>query len=578
MDFKENIIDVGDNCKQAVTSALKYAANRLTRIGDDVYGKRLEYESWESMKILGYHIANGAIVNSNNEVVTNSPYLEFLLTPKEDTIRVVFNLDYSIANLLKMIEIEEIEGHELNNETYLTIHPYKLRYIPHKFFSAKRIEHFVYYSDTQQYAKNNSELLNKDPLELAQLAKEIGEKVYVSLVELGLYPKSITSPIRPYEAEIMTKSDLPTIDNIPEQAGLFAYNCCKGNWIETYKIGHFPMAYDYDINSAYPNEIKNLLNIKYGTWANSAKWQDKAHYGFCKCKVNITSEFSPIIYEAKTTSRGDVKNYTPVGSWETYLTNSEIKFIHDYSIGKVEILDGWWWTPNKIKMSLRDQIEWLYIEKMKANGNKNSIKKEVIKRIMSGIYGKMLEVRRGEFGEWFNPVWGAIIETNTRLEVAKFAIENKQIPIHVAVDGASFEKKIDIDVEQSYKIGGWRLNSVEPCLVIGSGVVAIKNREKTGDFSLDYDWLIKEIEKTPSNRQYVMNKISPVTLAVACNLRKWNELGNLKRINKSVDIGYEEKRCYEQIPICGSDLMSKIYESSTWDVGTLVGKEYLGNT
>lgn len=39
-----NIVDVGDNCKQAVTAALKYAANRMCRIGDDVYGKRTEYE------------------------------------------------------------------------------------------------------------------------------------------------------------------------------------------------------------------------------------------------------------------------------------------------------------------------------------------------------------------------------------------------------------------------------------------------------------------------------------------------------------------------------------------------------
>lgn len=39
-----NIVDVGDNCKQAVTAALKYAANRLCRIGDDVYGKRTEYD------------------------------------------------------------------------------------------------------------------------------------------------------------------------------------------------------------------------------------------------------------------------------------------------------------------------------------------------------------------------------------------------------------------------------------------------------------------------------------------------------------------------------------------------------
>jgi len=40
----ENIVDVGDNCKSANSSALKYAINRLCNIGDDVYGKRLESE------------------------------------------------------------------------------------------------------------------------------------------------------------------------------------------------------------------------------------------------------------------------------------------------------------------------------------------------------------------------------------------------------------------------------------------------------------------------------------------------------------------------------------------------------
>lgn len=46
----DNIVDVGDNAKQAITSALKYAINRLTRIGDDVYGKRLEMEGAGTME------------------------------------------------------------------------------------------------------------------------------------------------------------------------------------------------------------------------------------------------------------------------------------------------------------------------------------------------------------------------------------------------------------------------------------------------------------------------------------------------------------------------------------------------
>lgn len=40
----ENIIDIGDNCQSANTGAKKRAINRLTHIGDDIYGKRIEQE------------------------------------------------------------------------------------------------------------------------------------------------------------------------------------------------------------------------------------------------------------------------------------------------------------------------------------------------------------------------------------------------------------------------------------------------------------------------------------------------------------------------------------------------------
>ena len=40
----ENLVDLGDNCKSAITAAGKWAINRLLGIGDDVYGKRIEEE------------------------------------------------------------------------------------------------------------------------------------------------------------------------------------------------------------------------------------------------------------------------------------------------------------------------------------------------------------------------------------------------------------------------------------------------------------------------------------------------------------------------------------------------------
>lgn len=46
----ENVVDIDKNAKSADSAALKYSINRLTRIGDDVYGKRIEEEGAGSIE------------------------------------------------------------------------------------------------------------------------------------------------------------------------------------------------------------------------------------------------------------------------------------------------------------------------------------------------------------------------------------------------------------------------------------------------------------------------------------------------------------------------------------------------
>ena len=56
----ENIVDVGNNVKAANTEAMKVAINRLTHIGDDIYGKRIEEEGAGSLEeVLVTSIAKG---------------------------------------------------------------------------------------------------------------------------------------------------------------------------------------------------------------------------------------------------------------------------------------------------------------------------------------------------------------------------------------------------------------------------------------------------------------------------------------------------------------------------------------
>ena len=153
--------------------------------------------------------------------------------------------------------------------------------------------------------------------------------------------------------------------------------------------------------------------------------------------VDITADFSPVIY-----SKTEEQNFTPKGRWETYLTKTEIDFIGKYGIGTFDLQDGWWWYPDKIVKPLEGLMNWLYVKKEGASG----LEKKIIKRIASGIWGRQLQVlQTGELGDYVNPVWGVEVESRTRLEVARFVLDNGLVDrlLSIAVDGVLVSKETE---------------------------------------------------------------------------------------------------------------------------------------
>ena len=532
------------------------------------------------MKILGYHItSNRILANSDGEVCTSPPYLDFLLERKPETIKVFYHMNYSIANLLKMIGITKYEAQKLQNNNQFYTAPYNIKYIAGKFFSVKEGQYFgspfAIFGDMSQYrpATFEGEETAETCLAKAREAQKTGEEVYKTLVSLGLSPTSLTSPVKAYEKEVLSKMNLPTVDDIPEEAGYYAYQCCHGNWLEAFQLGHWEKAYDYDINSAFPSELTKLLDLRKGIWIKKKEYQSEARYGYCKGIVTITAPFSPVIYYREGSEPNSL-NYTPAGSWETFLPKQVVEFIYRWNLGTFRLEDGWWWTPTAEDRVFSNIIEQLYWRKEQSTG----LGRETIKRTMSGIWGKLLQVQKDGFGDMFNPVYGAEVETNTRLRVAEFALQNKICPIHIAVDGLTSPKPVELPQNEA-KIGRWELASPPEgaaCVCAGTAVMAIKGRVKSADFSLDYDWLVEEIGKNPETQEYKIRKLSPVTLAVALN-GNWEKLGQLHEITKVVGIGRDIKRCYKEFPQNGRELLSRQYGSEPWDISvveqTVKGKE-----
>lgn len=151
------------------------------------------------MRVLGYHISEREVINSDKEELTHFSLVEYLLQPKNDTIRILYDLDYSINFLLSSLKFTSKEEKVLKETTKFRLPPYYFRYVVGKFLSIKRTNAFSYFSNASQYIKCSTTDLTLNSFILAERARETGELVKGILEELGIETTSLTSPARAYE-------------------------------------------------------------------------------------------------------------------------------------------------------------------------------------------------------------------------------------------------------------------------------------------------------------------------------------------------------------------------------------------
>ena len=514
------------------------------------------------MKVIGYYSTEDSLLTSDNVRITKPPYLGWLLKQEGD-YHVCYHLDHFVACLCRLIELDKWEIKKLVDKGRLKVESYYLSYTPGKFFSVKQGtgygRPYILLSDASKFLECTFTADIAEGFKKAEEARLIGVQLAKALVSLGLNPSSLVSPIRAWEKESMGDLGLPTRADVPEQAEEWAYEACKGSWVEAFKRGHWEKAWDWDINSAYPYFAMNLPRFEIDDWEKDYDGDAKTTIGIYRCIVDMEAPFHPVLYK-KESGESDEINFTPTGKWEDCLSLNMIRHIEKYKLGTVRIIEGYCLKPAEGRATpLRSVMKKLYQEKNKENG----IRREAVKRIMTGIYGKLLEVRLFSpkpFGPYFNSVWAMEIECNTRIEVSRFCLDNKVIPMHIAVDGVLTDKKLK--VESSAEMGKWRISSCCPALVIGSGQVAIQDKVGTGEFKMDYDWLMEHgiVEKS---------KLGPITLPKALQLHRPQDIGKLETTTKKLDLNSEAKRCYRTEVKDWEDFLSRQDDSSPWDVSMI---------
>lgn len=534
-------------------------------------------------KLVGYHGFAGEgrafLVNNYGEVCDHDPFNWLVSTyTGENYKKVCYDLDSFVAVVLRMAGVSREDGDRLFHHGKLGRGEWALTYYPNKFFGVgkgwERDRPYAAFYDIGQYIDDLTLDFPQDAehwTAVAKQARDTGAEVSRTLYELGLNGDTLTSPIRSLELSVLGRLDLPNHMDCPAEVNELALACCKGDLVESYRQGHFHNCLDLDLSGAYTSFLANLYDTRRGEWVEGER-RENALYGFAEGEITTYARLHPFVFKG-----ADGENLTPNGTWPTTLSMASLDFLRQYpEEGSFEITGKqWWWIPTgkyfkgelvttKQNQPMKGIVNYLYNRRTRPDttpmGNK------LLKRCSNGLWGRTLSrVIKGGQKDPFFPVWGAYTEELVRIEVVRFCLENDFMPISIAVDGVITDKQIQYS--DSKGLGKWRLSHSGDCLVVGSGVVAMQNKEGRGDFSVGYDWLRAAIEAAPDSSEYALRKVTCCTLGKAL-ITDWENLGTLDESHKTVYVGQEDKRLYIDNPTCGRDLLENQYESEALDIAT----------
>lgn len=394
-------------------------------------------------------------------------------------------------------------------------------------------------SFTPEYVKENYTLLSEYCIYDAILVRDLAQALISKFEQFGVYPRKLFSTAYISLEYFRNKCNMPTVkrfyDNQPELL-TYAMQSYNGGKFEVTTKG-FDTYYEYDINSAYPYEIANLLDTDFATVTKSSSYNHNAQYGFIKCKVNIQKDiYSPVAVKEGYT------NIYPIGYYTKVLTKAEFDYLQ--SLGaKLEIINAYWLTFPIKRYPYKEQIELLYKTKSDLKKSGDTITYHLVKIFLNSLYGKFCQLIETEdkyrAGPAWHPIYASIITANTRIRVSQ--LQNKY-PSIVAVFTDSVISTEPLPIPLSKELGAWDKAEQGEGVILGSGVYQIGDKVKFRGFE---------------TREKLTDLITNVKDGITITKRRplsWREIvahgwdtdtiNEFKEIERKLNINFDHKRIW----------------------------------
>lgn len=479
---------------------------------------------------------------------------------------VAYNLAYDEGALLQSLPKDILQG--LREGDRMDFDGYTYHSIPKKCLTISRHKHSIHIWDMYNFyhgslKDNAKKYLNDDKLESpvetyspeyvrdhwaeiakycikdGQLVKGLADLLIRKFEKFGVYPRKLYSTAYVSYQYFRQKTNYVTVKRFWDEyqkvlyMAMLSYN--GGKFEVTEKgTGYF---YEYDIISAYPYEIGNLVDITGSRVIYDHKYHSGAVYGFIKVKMKLPVElYSPLVIKHHGV------NIYPAGYIEKVITKNEYDYLIKQGVD-LTITDAVWLMCDRKTYPYRREINKLVKMKQEFKKSGEDLDYHTIKIFLNSLYGKFVQLikKKGKYhaSSCWNPIYGTVITANVRLRVTQLQQQYNSI---IAVHTDSVISKKPLPIEKAGHLGDLIYECEGTGLIIGSGIYQIGDKVKFRGFTLKAD-LFKHVDQ---HKRYISFTQRHAYSWKEVIYRNWENImiNRFEDLTKRVDINFDRKRIW----------------------------------
>jgi len=328
---------------------------------------------------------------------------------------------------------------------------------------------------TQKYVSENWKEIAEYCIQDAYLVEQLALFLIKRFESYGVYPRKLYSVA--YIAALHFRQTCPNIVvkrywNKHKAVLSFAMRAYNGGKFEVTKKGA-GYYYEYDIVSAYPAEIRNLIDISWARVIREPKYRKNAIYGFLLCKIHIPMDtYSPVAIK-----RHNVNCYC-VGDFGKIITKEEYEYLTAAGCD-IKILDAYYLCTYNKQYPYRREIDRLVKLKAEYKLKNLDLDYHTVKILMNSFYGKFIQLiekeKYYEAGSTWNPIYGSVITANVRVCMAGM---QASFPGVRAVHTDSVLSVDNLDHITCNTLGSFVKKAEGQGVILGSGIYQIGQKTK----------------------------------------------------------------------------------------------------